>query len=555
MEPQDLKSRAGQLLYRELPLEYRYRDEPPTQGELGDLEAYLHGFGHLLDLIRGTTEQAYADAFAEPADNGREIQPWLIPYLAELVGAELRAPDPAARPAELNNTVDWYKAKGTLSAVDEISDVVSGAEAVVVEGWRTTLTTPRMSLPPFTAPADAMGSGDPAEAPGLPLGAPDIRFVNRAVIDEAGSNPLYALRSSQPDEFGRDQPVQEVFWKPLNRSAAPCFPGAYDDTSVRTPDVRAVGTADLGPHPKRSLVHVRPPQGFFVTWGDSSPFSINASAIEIDPDETTQQVFTPATLFEAQGLLADDQVDQLRVDGKIVLPDQVIVDGGVDVGGDADVHFEGLIFTGDIRLTSPNARVTMERCVADRIGLSFPTDDPALIANDCLFNRIRGGVGFAQLVYCTVLEETDVERLWASDCIFNGPLPSLDCSGDETCIRFSRVPDLEAVSACGADKSPSNTDADPNFIRLWFPDGDDCVLRPALFGEPGAGVLDLTSSSTVLAGAEDEGEMGAYHHRHHAASIRALELKLTDYLPFGQEIAIRYDPYLARPPANVAEEA
>ena len=87
----DLKSRAGQLLYRELPEEYRYQD-PAPEGELGDLEAYLHGFGHLLDLVRGTTEQAYADAFAEPADNGREIQTWLIPYLAELVGAELRAP-------------------------------------------------------------------------------------------------------------------------------------------------------------------------------------------------------------------------------------------------------------------------------------------------------------------------------------------------------------------------------------------------------------------------------------------------------------------------------
>ena len=36
-----------------------------------------------------------------------------------------------------------------------------------------------------------------------------------------------------------------------------------------------------------------------------------------------------------------------------------------------------------------------------------------------------------------------------------------------------------------------------------------------------------------------------------AAQIRALELKLTDYLPIGQEIAIRYDPYLSRPPARI----
>ena len=29
----------------------------------------VHGFGHLIDLMRGTIEQSYADAFAEAADN------------------------------------------------------------------------------------------------------------------------------------------------------------------------------------------------------------------------------------------------------------------------------------------------------------------------------------------------------------------------------------------------------------------------------------------------------------------------------------------------------
>ena len=58
--PEDALSRAGHLLYRDLPEECRYRDAAPAEGELGDLEAYLHGFGHLLDLVRHTTEQAYA---------------------------------------------------------------------------------------------------------------------------------------------------------------------------------------------------------------------------------------------------------------------------------------------------------------------------------------------------------------------------------------------------------------------------------------------------------------------------------------------------------------
>jgi hypothetical protein len=46
--------------------------------------------------------------------------------------------------------------------------------------------------------------------------------------------------------------------------------------------------------------------------------------------------------------------------------------------------------------------------------------------------------------------------------------------------------------------------------------------------------------------------MGAYHHLFHSAQLRALRLKLADFLPMGQEIAARYDRRLARPAAHVA---
>ena len=53
--PSKALSRAGQILYRELPEEYRYRDNN-SEDEPGDLEAYLHGFG--------------AFARPDPRDNG-----------------------------------------------------------------------------------------------------------------------------------------------------------------------------------------------------------------------------------------------------------------------------------------------------------------------------------------------------------------------------------------------------------------------------------------------------------------------------------------------------
>lgn len=545
MNAQDLRTRAGQLLYRELPEEYRYQDPPPSPEELGDLEAYLHSFGHMLDLIRGTAEQAYADAFAEPVGPERRIQTWLIPYLAELVGAELRAPDPEMRRAELNNAVDWYKSKGTLDAIDEISDVISGAESVVVEGWRRTLATPRMALPPFTAPEEAMGDGDPTEAPAHPLGAPDLRYLNRAINDPTGANPLFRLTRARRDEFGRLRPADPVFWTPWAWRGAPCFAGAYDDTSARTPDLRDPSRGPVGPHPARAIIHLRPPEGLFETGlnGDLKP---RTTDVNIDAAKDEQQLFRPVEILAAMGVTNE----QLEIDGGPVLPDRLIVRGNLTIPAGTDVVFEDLLFTGTITVDSPDARVEFRRCAVGRISLGHPTEEPALVASDTLFNFISGGVGFAELVYCTVLRTVAVERLHASDCIFTGELIDLVCSGDDTCIRFSRVPDLAALASCGADKAPSNTQHDPNFIRLWFKDGDDCVLRPAKFGEPGAGVLALTSSSAIRAGAEDEGEMGAHHHMFHAAQIRALKIKLEDYLPLGQEVAIRYDAHLSRPPVT-----
>lgn len=134
-----LHTRAGKLLYRHLPEEYRYRDNP-AQDELGDLEAYLHGFGDLIDRFRATLDQAYADGFAEETDTGQASQSWVLPYLASLFGTQLISPDldgtASIRRTELNRTVQWSKGKGTLETADDVADVLADAETVIVEGWK-----------------------------------------------------------------------------------------------------------------------------------------------------------------------------------------------------------------------------------------------------------------------------------------------------------------------------------------------------------------------------------------------------------------------------------
>jgi len=545
----DLKTRAGLLLYRQLPEEYRYQDNG-SGDELGDLEAFLHGFGHLLDLIRGTTEQAYADAFAEDTDipsdeqgNPRHIQTWLLPYLAQLLGAELLAPDPDRRLEELNNTVYWFKTKGTLRNIDSMADVVSGAETVLSEGWRRVLLTPRLNLPPFTGKKDATGEGDPLGAPAAPLGTPDFRFSNRAVVDADGANPLYRLVVPDRNANGTvaDDPVI-TYWKPRARNGVPCFAGAYDDTSVRTPDLRNPDDPDVGPHPRRNKIHVRPPFGLFEPKLRRVALPGGSNPLNFDQGDTTRlQHFGPAEVLKAIGEKVDDDNPA---------PDKIVVSGDLAIPADLSISFENLLFTGNITVAANQAGETLLRiskCAVATLTLEPRGDNPMVEAQDCLFREIDAPNGFAQLVYCTVMGDTRIERLWASDCLFAGPLLGVQCVDDPaSCVRYSSLLDLTDLAGCPAENNPDNTEADPNFIRLYFRDNGTCTLRTAGFGEPGCGVLDLITTPAIRQGAEDAGEMGVGHHLFYCAQIRALKTKLKRFLPLGQEISIRYDPRLAR---------
>lgn len=550
---EDILSRAGRILYRELPEEYRYRDTGPPN-DLPDLEAYLHGFGHLLDLIRGTFEQAYADAFAEQVDSGHTIQPWLIPYLAELVGAELMAPDPARRIDELNNSVLWTKSKGTLRNIDQVGDVVSGTETVAREGWRLTLTCPRPALPPFSLPRADDGPHSLGHT-ARPNGCPDFRRLDRAVQDPAGANSLYRLRAPARSPDGERIPEgTQVFWTPRAPGGIPCFPGQYDDGSARCPDLRDPALhAALGPHPRRTLIHVRPPDGLFeaglkvVVLDDPARLALTATDVD--------RVIGPAQVL-----------DLLNDTGPV--PDRLVVQltADLDIPRGASITFEDLLFTGTVtsagnpsrppRLrVGHDAQLTLTRAAAEHVTLEGGTgslEQPALIAHDSLFGMLTGPNGFATLIYCTVMGETDVARLHASDCLLGTLSANINCEANTSCIRYSRFDAPPGKADCFGKSAPSNTADRPDFVQCWHSESDGaCALRLATYGEPGFGVLDTIAAPSITRGAEDEGEMGAYHHQFLAAELRALRQKLTHFLPLGQEIALTYDPMLALTPPRL----
>lgn len=545
---EDLRTQAGRILYAELPEEYRYRDAA-DESRLGDLEAFLHAFGHLLDLVRGTTEQLWADAFPEPLALGRSMQPWVLPYLGQLLGAELVAPAPESRRQELGRTVAWSKSKGSLLNVDSVADTIAGTNVLAVEGWTRLAVTPRIDLPPFSTPPASRSAS--SRFTGLPQrGTPDVRLLSRAVVDDDGSSPVHALVFTGLRPGGVESGSRTLFWKPFNPLGTPCFAGAYDDVSARTPDLRDASYGREGPHPSIVDLHLPPPHGLFEPNLLEVDLGSDPNPLGFDLDEAKVQRFGPAEVLSALGQGDAPVPRKLRVKGAlfvhpglhVVLHDLVFEDGvRVPAVGE-------LLDPQDPEGAGPNdaTRLRLERCAVGGLNVGKATgDEPTVEAWDCLFWKIHSETGFAKLVYCTVLSSTRIDRLWASDCIFAGPLEGVKCEEAESCVRYSRVPDLTVLAGCGGEKGSSNTDALPRFARRYHESADGrCELRPSAYGEPGAGVLDLSCSVRLREGAEDEGEMGVGHHLFLCASVSALGRKLDDTLPMGQSAEVSYDPLL-----------
>jgi hypothetical protein len=68
------------------------------------------------------------------------------------------------------------------------------------------------------------------------------------------------------------------------------------------------------------------------------------------------------------------------------------------------------------------------------------------------------------------------------------------------------------------------------------------VVRPhfvsTTFGDPGYAMLATTCPPPIAAGADDEGEMGAWHFLHAPQRVGNLQRALDEYLRFGLEAGI-----------------
>ena len=499
-------SPGGRQLWGLLPEHYRARDN-------GDLASYVDALGEVLDLLRGIIQQRLADTF--PDDPG--LQPWVLPYLADLIDPRVVSADETRRRAEIANAAIWRKTKGTLGMVEQIATVLGGfgwtdgtpaarpKEPVIVkEGFRRVGVTPRVPLSsPPEVPADRRKLLVDAS---LPMGTVDFRFYSRRLASANGT------------------------WVQANPHGVPCFPGSVEDYSARTPDLRTPTWRTGHSNPGRVLIFTVPHAGFFPPgWN-----------------------LAPAPQSDAHG-----------ASGGVFVGPQQVASNANEVFTLTDCRLDGTlrVKSGGVRLL----RCAIREIIVDTTqmvdGLNHATGKPVLSATDCLFESVTSA-GLAELTFTTVLASFKAPRVWTSDSLFAGafdvPKPAdpwhKDAAGQydgtpESAIRFSRVPPAVLTTDLvdpGGGQPQKRLD-----FRAFRSVSDPPFFSSSGFAVPGSGVLLPLSGPAIEAGAEDGGELGAYHHRGHAVHARAVLDKLRDYLPVGQIAVIIPDPKLNFPPPTL----
>lgn len=558
----DPETPTGRQLYALLPEVYRSRDN-------GDLAGLLDGLGHLLGLVRSTMEQRLADSFPDEPLEGRACQPWLLPYFAELVDARLVSPDPSGQRAEVANAIGWRQVKGTLANVEQVAQDVGRFEVEVQEGWKRVAVTPRTG---WSLPTRATGRpGSDPFAVDRPLGTVAFGLHARAVQPRTKDDPA-AHRFLNRD----------LLWRQANPHGAPCFPGSYEDPSARTVDLRSPDWRKGHHHPRRLLLYFPPPAGFFqpgatpldwTDWGaaaqDLATQIAKLNQLEKDVHEIGDgrviERLRPKGLPVLYRIRKEDDVLAERTtepDGTVVtrlllkeqwleerldsglrelrsLGDVVQIQGNVSLPEDQTWIFEKLAFLGKIDV--PRGRLVLRSSAANQVnaGNSDP-EEPVVDAVGSLIGGLEVA-GLVRLEYVTLLGGLTARRLQASDSILGGTVTvPLNETELDHCVRYSRIDASTKVLTRFCTPSA------PLFVELDFSDG----RRPAHFGEPGCGVLHPACPRAIRSGAEDGGEMGAFHDRRYSLALEAVSAKLQDFLPLGLDAVLIPDPRLhGVPPA------
>jgi hypothetical protein len=158
-----------------------------------------------------------------------------------------------------------------------------------------------------------------------------------------------------------------------------------------------------------------------------------------------------------------------------------------------------------------------------------PLNLPAIIRSAALSDSIvDGGIQapVLQIQACTVLGPTQCDSLSASDGIFTEKVTV--AHKQEGCVRFCYLP-LASETPRRYECQP----ADAATAGSVFPH-----FASVAYGDPDYAQLARTCPPAILGGAEDGGEMGAFHFLQVSGRLANLRIALDEYLRFGLEAGV-----------------
>lgn len=530
-------SNLGRHLYALLPAEYRVRDNNQRNNDgrviaLGDLANYCDSCGVLLDGVDHLLQQLDSDRLpgvvSDVLNNGPDAlscQPWILPYIAQLLDVRLVSSATNGQRSEIANAVSWRKSKGTAKVAEQVSESIASLEVEQQEGWQQVAVTPRASgvgtplLPAATFGAPEPDPNQPEKHPGLKITTVDFRQHSRAIQ----ADPQYRAASKRSN-FGDAE--QSSDWLQANPHGTPCFVGSYQDVAQRSVDMRESNWRIGHYHPKRLLLRYLPEPGFFPdTLIGFSWANLNQHPDQIEITHTEKQTIirgltnTPVRITGTHAL----------ANGTHTVFENVCIDNALTIEAGSRATF---------------IRSAVKTIHADSAEL-HKSEQPIITAEHCLFERMFAEDGMVTLSYCTLLGDVVAEIAQASDCIFAGqlrrtvavqPAPLEQQLPNQGCVRFSALmPVYAKAETIIYRKSCAFT------TPLFFADQ---------YKHRGAGVLHPACNLAITAGAENGGEMGAYYHRRYCLNRQAALDKLSDFLPLGITAILIPDHTLLCQPAQ-----
>ena len=193
-------------IYDRLPEIYKLKDEelPKLFRSGGDaipayqLYRYLSPVEDMFSAIHENIESLYHDFFIEHCD------PWVIPYIADLLGTTHLAGDEWTRRADVADTIALRRRKGTLSAVELLAFILTkwGAHSVeLLENmvWNQHLNHQRPDeggTPPYSLPTIRMET---------PIRGGTVTLRDPSLLSQIGTpfDPFAHVADVKPHEIGQ----------------------------------------------------------------------------------------------------------------------------------------------------------------------------------------------------------------------------------------------------------------------------------------------------------------------------------------------------------------